>query len=422
VLTASRLKPSEVSRRVAELFSDAAPHPTDGPGRVGLELEWIPARPDLRGPGTVGVDMLRRLLEPEPTLVEEARVTYEPGGQLEISPHPAAGVTQALAAVDGFESRLRRRLESAGIQLFSSGMNPWHTVDQLGLQTPGPRYVTQQAHYDAIGPSGRRMMRQTAAMQINLDPGGPEVAADRWRVANLAGPALAAAFANSPIVAGDPTGFPGTRSLTWQSVDASRTGYDGAQVGPEPPAVAYERFALKAEFMALPRDGDTPGALRDSFEGWIERGGPRPDSDDLAHHLSTLFPPVRPRHHFEIRYIDMLPALWRPVPVALLATLLYDRTATRIAIELLDHEPIDRAAWVMSATQAMTNEALRTTALRLFDGAIGALPRLPDGYLPDGISDLLTRYRERFPQRHRCPADDQLDRYQIDPEDLSIWM
>jgi glutamate--cysteine ligase len=266
------------------------------------------------------------------------------------------------------------------------------------------------------------MMRQTAAMQINLDAGGPEVAADRWRLANLAGPALAAAFANSPIVAGAPTGVPGTRSLTWQSVDASRTGYDGAQVGPEPPAVAYERFALKAEFMALPRDGEAPGALRDSFKGWIERGGPRPDSDDLAHHLSTLFPPVRPRRHYEIRYIDMLPALWRPVPVALLAALLYDRTATRGALELLGHESIDRATWMRSATQAMTNDALRSTALGLLDIAIRAIPRLPNGYLPDGIAALLTRYSERFPERHRCPADDQLDRYQIDPEDLSIWM
>jgi glutamate--cysteine ligase len=420
MLTASKLKPTDISRQVAELFTTAAEYPTEGPGQVGLELEWIPARPDRHPPGTIGAETLRKLLDNDPTLVDQARVTFEPGGQLEISPLPSPTLTQALATVAACRERLRRCLDSAGIELFSSGMNPWHSVEELGLQTTGPRYVTQQAHYDALGTAGRQMMRQTAAMQINLDLGGPNVADDRWRLANLAGPALSAAFANSPIVAGAPTGVPGTRCLTWQAVDSSRTGYDGAQVGPDPRA-AYERFALGAEFMALPRDGEAPAAVRDSFQSWIERGGLRPDFDDLAHHLSTLFPPVRPRRHYEIRYIDALPASWLPVPVALLAALLYERTATREALELLDGEPIDGASWLRSATRAMTDTRLRTTALDLFDIAISAIPRLPKGYVPDGTADLLTRYRERFPEQHRCPADDQLDRYKTDPEDLSIW-
>ena len=91
------------------------------------------------------------------------------------------------------------------------------------------------------------------------------------------------------------------------------------------------------------------------------------------------------------------------------------------ALQLLGTEPLDRAAWLRSATRAMTDASLRTTALGLFDIATKAIPRLPKGYFPDGTPDLLTRYRERFPARHRCPADDQLDRYHTNPEDLSIW-
>ena len=420
MLTASKLKAPDVSRQVAELFVPGAEYPSNGPGQVGLELEWIPARPDHYPPEAVGVESLRELLHKDATLVEEARVTFEPGGQLEISPLPSRTLTEALSAVAGHRARLDRCLDPARIKLFSAGINPWHSVGALGLQTTGPRYITQQAHYDAIGPAGRRMMRQTAAMQINLDVGGPDVADDRWRLANLVGPALSATFANSPIVAGSEAGVPGMRSLTWQSVDSSRTGFDGAQVGPDP-RFAYERFALGAEFMALPRDGETPAALRDSFQGWLDRGVPRPDSDDLAHHLSTLFPPVRPRRHYEIRYIDALPARWLAVPVALLAALLYDPTATREALELVDQEPINRDAWRRSATLAMTDVSLRTTALGLFDIAISAISRLPEGYVPDRTDDLLRSYRERFPEQHRCPADDQLDRYHTDPEDLSIW-
>ncbi|HXA43142.1 MAG TPA: glutamate-cysteine ligase family protein [Candidatus Solibacter sp.] len=420
MLTASRLTPPDVRRQVAELFTDTTRDPSDGPGRVGLELEWIPARPSQNPPGTVGVEALRTVLDSAPALVEEARVTYEPGGQLEISPPPAPSPALALEMAAAYGTRLRRLVAPAGIRLLSSGMNPWHSVDQLGLQTPGPRYVTQQAHYDAIGPAGRQMMRQTAAMQINLDLGAPGTWADRWRLANLAGPSLAAAFANSPVAAGKATGVPGTRCLTWQSVDPSRTGYDGRQVGPEPEA-AYARFARQAEFMALPRNGETPAAVRESFAEWMERGGPRPDRDDLTHHLSTLFPPVRPRGHYEVRYVDMLPPEWLPVPVTLLAALLYDRTATLSALDLLDAQPLDLAIWRRSATRAMQDEALRVAALGLFDIAMRAVRRMPGGYLPDGAESLLTLYRERFPEQHRCPADDQLDRYQIDPEDLSIW-
>lgn len=421
MLTASKLKPSDVSRRVAELFTPPAHAPTESPGRVGLEFEWIPARSDRRPPATVGVERLQKLLANDPSLVDDARVSYEPGGQLEISPLPSASVSHALDAVADYQARLHRCLQPAGIELFSSGMNPWHSVEQLGLQTPGPRYVTQQAHYDAIGPAGRQMMRQTASVQINLDLGGADTAEERWRLANLAGPALSPAFANSPIVAGAATGVPGSRCLTWQAVDPSRTGYDGAQVGPGARA-SYERFALRAEFMALPRNGEVPASLRESFQGWLERAGPRPDFDDLGHHLTTLFPPVRPRQHLEIRYIDALPERWLPVPVALLATLLYERGAAREALQLLDDGPIDiAAAWQRSARHAMTDPGLRTVALALFDIAINALPRLPKGYVPNGTADLMFDYRERFPAQHRCPADDQLDSYRTDPEDLSTW-
>ena len=153
MLTASKLKPSDVSRQVAELFTTTAEYPTEGPGQVGLELEWIPARPDRHPPGTIPADTLRKLLDSDPTLVDQARVTFEPGGQLEISPLPSPTLTQALATVAACRERLRRCLDSAGIELFNSGMNPWHSVEELGLQTTGPRYVTQQAHYDAIGPA-----------------------------------------------------------------------------------------------------------------------------------------------------------------------------------------------------------------------------------------------------------------------------
>jgi gamma-glutamylcysteine synthetase len=123
MLTASKLQPADVSRQVAELFTSPAHTPTDGSGRVDLELEWIPrgliATRRERWDWRV---FLKRLAN-DPSLFDEAKVAFEPGGQLEISPLPVPGVTRALDAVAAYETRLRRCLQPAGIELFSSGMS-----------------------------------------------------------------------------------------------------------------------------------------------------------------------------------------------------------------------------------------------------------------------------------------------------------
>ena len=52
-----------------------------------------------------------------------------------------------------------------------------------------------------------------------------------------------------------------------------------------------------------------------------------PDAEDLSTHLTTLFPPVRPRGWFEVRYLDAQPWPWWPVPMAVLHALLDDAGA-----------------------------------------------------------------------------------------------
>jgi glutamate--cysteine ligase len=428
MLTTRRLSRAHVDQAVAELFTSSPPldRGAGTPGFVGVELEWIPARPALRPPGTVGVPRLKELLSTRPDLVSDARLTFEPGGQIEISPRPSPSVSHLMTSITALSAALRDTVRGGGIGLFTSGVNPWHSLEELGLQTPAPRYTSMQAHFDAIGPAGRGMMRQTASLQICLDLGGPDVAIDRWRVANLAGPALAAAFANSPVLAGVATGTPGTRSGLWQRVDASRTGFDGRQVGPADlaeAARAYADFALRAEFIRLPESTQASPAhpWRRSFEAWLGADVRGSDQVDLTFHLSTLFPPVRPRHHLEVRYIDALPERWLAVPIALLATLLYEPAASREALELLGDGLPDLSAWERSATLATGDPALLATARDLFRIAIRAFPRLPTGYLPDHVAALVAEYSERFPESGRCPADEQLAHFVRDKEDLSTW-
>ncbi len=402
MLTARSLRREAVEREVVDRFR-SAPW-AGGPGRVGVELEWIPAVAGAGRPRPLGVAEAERLLARDPPLRSDARVTFEPGGQLEISPPPSASVTELLKSVASLRGRIDRCLEPTGAELLVSGLNPWHSTEELGLQTPQPRYVSMQRHFDSIGVYGRRMMRQSLALQISLDLGEPSVAGQRWRLANLVGPTLGAAFANSPLVAGEELGIPGARSQSWQLLDASRTGFDGAQVG-EPEPMAYRDFALAATYIDL---------------GISPEDGPEEETD-VAYHLSTLFPPVRPRKHLELRFIDALPTRWMAVPVILLASLLYDRGASSTAVELLDDTRLDRSAWRRSCEVGIQDPGLREGVVGLFGIARESLQRFPDGYFPDGADSLLAEYEERYPRSARCPADDQLDSYRKQPEDLSPW-
>jgi glutamate--cysteine ligase len=422
MFTAQRLVRADVGSRVADAF-DAREPPT-APGRVGVEIEWIPARPGAYPPAPVGVARSKELVSTLPAPASDARVTFEPGGQIEMSPSPSSTVSELLAHVEALARALRTCLSMGGVELFSSGVDPWHSVDDLGLQTPGPRYSAMQAHFDAIGPAGRRMMRQTAALQICLDLGGPQVAFDRWLVANRAGPALSAAFANSPVLENEATGTPGTRSLIWQRVDSTRTGFDGAQVaGSESEAVeSYLQFALDATFIPLSTGPplhapDAPVAAAEM----LTAEDACMDAAKLEHHLSTLFPPVRPRGHLEIRYLDSLPLRWLPVPVAILVSLIYDPRATQEALEVLEATRLDCATWGRSGTVAMRDGELRSTALALFGIAQRAVVRFPGGYVSRDVVARMAEYRERFPEAGRTPADDQLDGFLRDPEVLATW-
>ena len=68
---------------------------------------------------------------------------------------------------------------------------------------------------------------------------------------------------------------------------------------------------------------------------WIERGHPLgwPTEADLTEHLTTLFPPVRPRGYLELRSIDALDDDRWPVAAKLAVAMLLDGPHRRAALE-----------------------------------------------------------------------------------------
>jgi glutamate--cysteine ligase len=203
--------------------------------------------------------------------------------------------------------------EARGVRLEAVGVNPYHTCTDVPLRTPLPRYLAMQDAFDEVGPEGRRMMRLTASLQVAVDLLPGEAGHEQWLVANLAGPALAVAF--------DTSG--GERTRIWQGVDLRRTGYDGRHLDPTDPVGAYLDFAKAAPQL------------------------PIPETEDARYHLTTLFPPVRPRGgYLEIRYLDAQPLARMDEAICTVETLLCDPRARRAALDVLMPRVGDqRQAW-----------------------------------------------------------------------------
>lgn len=169
--------------------------------------------------------------------------------------------------------------------------------------------------------------------------------------------------------------------------------------------------------MCVRRDGgpwDVPDGL--TFREWTRSGAPRPPTqEDLDYHLTTLFPPVRPRGHLELRMIDAQPGEdgWI-VPLAVTSALFDDPEAAETAYRAVKplaeralslpapHNPL----WIDAARSGLADPELREVADTCFAAALEALPRT--GATTE-VTNAVAAYRDRYVSRGRCPADDLLD-------------
>lgn len=439
---------------------------TGPPQRVGVELEWLvrdardPALPVTAGRIAAAVsafDVLRGspaaggnpenengegLARPElPTssrpgvLPSGALLTTEPGGQLELSSQPAGSLADLVAATCGDLGALRQVLADADLELAGIGLDPLRPPRRVLTL---PRYAAMEAFFDRDGPWGRQMMCGTASVQVCLDAGddsdGLAGYRRRWELLHAIGPVLVAAFANSPLRDGKPTGWASSRQQVWANMDPGRT--RPPQLDGDPRA-GWAAYALDAQVMCVPdpdsADWSAPPGL--TFRDWVRGADPesagladgngtvfrngtvlpngmvlrRPSAGDLDYHLSTLFPPVRPRGHFELRMIDAQPDEGWIVPVAVSSALLSDVPAGEAALAavepLWDGQP-DDGPWLRAARFGPADPAISRASGECFTAAREALDRMA---APAAITAAVDAFSEKYVNKDRCPADDLLE-------------
>ncbi|MFL5526642.1 MAG: glutamate-cysteine ligase family protein [Gemmatimonadaceae bacterium] len=379
----------------AQLLEDVrqrlfAPTGSTTPRAVGLELELIPIvkstkKPALPNPTENSSHSTAVILSrlgahqgwtemragddpPSWQLRDGARVSFEPGGQIEISTAPHANASSVIDSTRALVKMLRDAMEEEDIELLARGVDPYNGIDAVPLQLHRERYSRMTRYFDSIGPSGVRMMRQTAALQINVERG--EDPKFRWRLLNDLAPIMVAIFANSRDYAGYPTKSASYRSELWRTLDPSRTGvvYDDRRF-----VERYLEFALDAVAM---RSGDSARPYL-PFRIWMH--DPTVTWDDWQFHLSTLFPEVRPKEYFEIRSADTIEPEFLAAPVVFVTGLIYDPESAVTATEMVglpEPDLLERAGRL-----GLADPEVWSTAVVLSSLALEGARRLGEAYL-----------------------------------------
>lgn len=372
----------------------------DGPvGPVGLEIEahcYDMADPSRRP----GWDELSARIAEVPQLPGGSVVTVEPGGAVELSGPPMADAAGAVSAMASDRSVLRAAFAQNGLGLVLLGADPLRPPARVN---PGARYASMEQFFrdSGTGEAGAAMMTSTASVQVNLEAGPRSGWADRVRLAHALGPTMIAIAANSPLLGGGFTGWRSTRQLVWSRLDSARSGPILGDNGDDP-GNDWARYALRAPVMLVHRPDPTPVSQWVPFADWADGrvllGDRRPTIADLEYHLTTLFPPVRPRGFLEIRYLDSVPdSLW-PAVVATLATLLDDPAAADIAAEATESVA---TSWDRAAQLGLEDRRLHAAATRCVEAAAERVP----AEFEESMSLLV-----RSVEQGRSPADDFADR------------
>ncbi len=396
---------------VRSLFLPATNESSRNSRGVGAELEMIPVesatgrRILAHSENSSGAGFVASLgkelgwtevrMDPDPSCWEfqDGRLTFEPGGQIELSSAVFPTASGLIASLEKWMAVISSRAAHTGIELKTFGIDDLSSIQDVPLQLHRERYSAMTNYFESIGAFGILMMRQTASLQINVDRG--EQPTDRWRLLNALAPYLVAIFANSPNYAGKSTGHKSYRAHVWRMLDAWRSGipYDRAD-----PIGRYLDFALDAPVILAQR-----GNVYPTFRELLVSDKPTKEMWDI--HLTTLFPEIRPREYFEIRSIDAIDPAHVSAAVAFVCGLVYSDDSAAAAADLLGNP--DALLLSRAGQFGLGDSEILARAITLVELALDGCRTLGPGYISK--SDLIRAevFFQRYTVQGRSPADDR---------------
>jgi glutamate--cysteine ligase len=258
----------------------------------------------------------------------DASITLEPAGQLELSGAPLATIHETNAEFATHVAELKDVSRELGISWLSLGFNPFSTQAELS-RVPKSRYSIMQRYLPTRGPRSLDMMLRTCTVQANLDYENEADAVRKLRVSLALQPVVTAMFANSPFYEGRKSELLCERAAVWLGMDPDRSGLLPFAWQRDFGFRRYVEWALDVPMFLIKRGSHVIESTTRTFRDFLRDGaeGTRATLYDWEMHVNTLFPEARLKRTLEMRGADAqsaeltvaLPALWKG--------LLYDEQA-----------------------------------------------------------------------------------------------
>nr|WP_282706964.1 glutamate-cysteine ligase family protein [Natroniella acetigena] len=235
---------------------------------------------------------------------QQAKVSLEPGGQIEISSYPQGEIEKLKEIYSAFLEDLIPILDNKDYYLVTTGYQPKSKIDQIEWN-PKQRYQIMSDYLETKGKCAHNMMKGTAALQVALDYEDEVDFINKFRVANALSPLFAILTDNAPVFEGEVYSQQTLRTYIWDNTDPARTGIIEEVFEEDFGYRKYAEYILTREPILLKTNDQclTTGDknCREIFKE-NEFG-----TQELEHILTMVFPDVRLKQFIEIRMTDSIP-------------------------------------------------------------------------------------------------------------------
>jgi len=122
-----------------------------------------------------------------------AKVTIEPGGQIELSDAPRKSLSESNESLQNYLKLLKKAVAEFGGELLFQGVQPLHELEKLPFFKKG-RYQIMFSHMLKTGSLGQWMMKASSGIQVSVDYASIEDMQRKFVFLNRLSPFLTALF------------------------------------------------------------------------------------------------------------------------------------------------------------------------------------------------------------------------------------
>lgn len=376
------------TERIAEYIAGGC----TGENRLGVEIEHFVLRRDrTQVTYNSGIqDILNKLseyyTEKEYSCGElialyndEASITIEPAGQLEISIKPCRSIGEIDAIYKKFIRRTEQALSEYGFELANFGYTPHSKAEELEL-IPKERYAFMDRYFRSTGTNGINMMRATASTQVSVDFADEADCVRKLRTASLLAPVFALITDNSPFFEGIRYSGRMLRTRIWQNVDYDRCGTIPCLFDKDFGFLKYAEYIYNSPAILIMAEN---GAVYTGPKTAAEIYGEHElTTQEIEHLLSMFFPDVRLKKYIEIRPADSLPDQLAMGYAALIKSLFVKNALPDIcAAENADIENAKNELIEKGYNGVVYGRPVRDIIGDMFKNALSVLSSAETGYL-----------------------------------------